>query len=564
MVRLNDWFGKEEISQLKQKLTDKSNDVIRLESHIEKLNDSQLDNQQLVAQLKKEVANCIDSQNSLLTELDEVKAENAQNAVDFDAFKLAADDQKSQSSAQIDELKRIAIALTTESEDARSERDSIANELRRMHEVFAEKELGYVDREAKLAEKSEKLLQERQKFQKQVLDLQAREQHWKHAIAPQIAKYDGHISLDQRQKAIEDREAFLKQLELNLAEREADMVRRQCADQALNAREVEVSEWNQLLADQASELDTKTAVLNQNQIELEARVQQLNVLEAHLSSFRERAAQLDAEATQIAVRSAKVKVKEDEQTTKHAERLAEVRQQRTELRRATKVFSLYEADLKEREKIVKSEEDLKLRLKNKNTALRKEEKRLNDLLEDCVDEKSKEVSSKEFLLKENATLKARISELIQVAGQRKMVNKDKETDEIEIGKYDPEKHGGDIAPPPPAFRSNTPLTALHYHVGLSGIDDADERRELLRDIISRTFRQLPKVGSAEYMRQWGEAKSPQRVRCMAYHLSWNIGFQGAKETNELARHHWLEDLKWLTKNYKGKIPASRWPKLPTS
>jgi hypothetical protein len=76
MVRLNDWFGKEEISQLKQRLTDKSNDVIRLESHIEKLNDSQLENQQLVAQLKKNVSDGIDSQNSLITELEEVKAEN--------------------------------------------------------------------------------------------------------------------------------------------------------------------------------------------------------------------------------------------------------------------------------------------------------------------------------------------------------------------------------------------------------------------------------------------------------------------------------------------------------
>jgi hypothetical protein len=138
------------------------------------------------------------------------------------------------------------------------------------------------------------------------------------------------------------------------------------------------------------------------------------------------------------------------------------------------------------------------------------------------------------------------------------------TSEIEIDVYDPVKHGGEIAPPPPAFRSNTPLTALHYHVGLSGIEEEEERHELLRKIISCSYRQLPKVGAPEYMRQWGEGKSPQRVRCIAYHLSWNIGFQGAKDTNELARQHWLDDLKWLTKYYKAKIPKSRWPKVPAA
>jgi hypothetical protein len=108
------------------------------------------------------------------------------------------------------------------------------------------------------------------------------------------------------------------------------------------------------------------------------------------------------------------------------------------------------------------------------------------------------------------------------------------------------------------------LKALYYRIGLSGIDDADERRDLLHSIISCFFMQLTKVSSPDYMRQWGEGKSPQRVRCMAYHLSWYIGFQGAKDTNELARHHWLEDLKWLTKNYKAKVPASKWPKVPTA
>ena len=561
MGLLDDFFGKDEINQLKKQLIEKTNEVTRLESSLSTLTNSQLAFEQKVAQLNKAVADGSVSHNSLTIELAQSKAEIARQATEFESFKRTASDQKSQNSTTIAELQKTAAAFAPEIAAAKSERDAKANELQRLRSIYDEKDRVYLDREAKLSEKSEKLLQERQKFQQQAMDLHTREQHWKHVIEPQISKYESHVSLDLRQKQIEDRQAQLEQLERALTEREADMVRRQCVDETLKAREAEISEWDQLLSERATELDAKAAALTQKQSDLEALTNKLDALSLELAAFRERAAQLDDEAAQIEVQAENIQAKEDDQQAKHAERLTELRQQRTELRKTVKELNLREVDLKEREKIVKRDEALILSLKNKNFELRKEEKRLNALLEECEGEKQEESSSKDFLLKENATLKSRSGELIQSAGKRKAV---KESDEIEIGEYDPAKHGGEIAPPPPAFRSNTPLTALHYHVGLSGIDDADERRELLRSIISCSFKQLPKVGSPDYMRQWGEGKSPQRVRCMAYHLSWNIGFQGAKEANELARQHWVEDLKWLTKNYKAKIPASRWPKVPIS
>lgn len=561
MGLLDDFFGKDEINQLKKQLIEKTNEVTRLESSLSTLTNSQLAFEHKVAQLNKAVADGSVSHNSLSMELAQSKAEIARQATEYESFKRTASDQKSQNSTTIAELQKAAAAFAPEIAAAKSERDAKANELQRLRSIYDEKDRVYLDREAKLSEKSEKLLQERQKFQQQAMDLHTREQHWKHVIEPQISKYESHVSLDLRQKQIEDRQAQLEQLERALTEREADMVRRQCVDETLKSREAEISEWDQLLSERATELDAKAAALTQKQADLEALTNKLDELSLELASFRERAAQLDDEAAQIEAQAESIRAKEDEQQAKHSERLTELRQQRTELRKTVKELNLREVDLKEREKIVKRDEALILSLKNKNFELRKEEKRLNALLEECEGEKQEESSSKDFLLKENATLKSRIGELIQSAGKRKAV---KESDEIEIGEYDPAKHGGEIAPPPPAFRSNTPLTALHYHVGLSGIDDADERRELLRSIISCSFKQLPKVGSPDYMRQWGEGKSPQRVRCMAYHLSWNIGFQGAKETNELARQHWVEDLKWLTKNYKAKIPASRWPKVPIS
>ena len=561
MGLLDDFFGKDEINQLKKQLIEKTNEVTRLESSLSSLTNSQRAFEKKVEQLDKAVTDGSVSHNALTMELAQSKAEIARQATEFESFKRTASDQKSQNSTTIAELQKTAAAFAPEIAAAKSERDAKANELQRMRSIYDEKDRVYLDREAKLSEKSEKLLQERQKFQQQAMDLHTREQHWKHVIEPQISKYESHVSLDLRQKQIEDRQAQLGQLERALTEREADMVRRQCVDETLKSREAEISEWDQLLSERATELDAKAAALTQKQSDLEALTNKLDSLSLELAAFRERAAQLDDEAAQIEVQAENIQAKEDEQQAKHAERLTELRQQRTELRKTVKELNLREVDLKEREKIVKRDEALILSLKNKNFELRKEEKRLNALLEECEGEKQEESSSKDFLLKENATLKSRIGELVQAAGKRKAV---KESDEIEIAEYDPAKHGGEIAPPPPAFRSNTPLTALHYHVGLSGIDDADERRELLRSIISCSFKQLPKVGSPDYMRQWGEGKSPQRVRCMAYHLSWNIGFQGAKETNELARQHWVEDLKWLTKNYKAKIPASRWPKVPIS
>jgi hypothetical protein len=561
MGLLDDFFGKEEIKQLKKQMIEKTNEVNRLELHLAELNNSRLTFERQVTHLEETVADRAAAQNSLTSELEQRKAEMDKQSIDFDALKRANSVREYQSTALIAELQKVVAAFAPKIAAAESERDAKADELQRSRAIHDEKDRGYLAREARLSEKSEKLLKERQKFQQQASDFHTREQHWKHIIEPQISKYELHTSLDLRQMQAEERQAQLYQLESVLKDREAEMIQRQCTDEVLKAREAEIFEWDQVLSDRTTELDARVARLNQKQIDLEALTNKLNALSLALAAFRERAEQIDNEATEIAAQARNIQAKEDEQQARHAERLAELRKERTELRNTAKELNLREIDIKDREKTVKSEGARTLILKNKNFELRKQEKSLKELLVDCNDEKQEEYNSKDLLFKENATLKSRISELVQAAGKRKSVSKIKESDEIEIDEYDPAKHGGEIAPPPPTFRSNTPLTALRYHVGLSGIGDAVERRELLRLIISCSFKQLPKVGSPDYMRQWGEGKSPQRIRCMAYHLSWNIGFQGAKETNEIARQHWLEDLKWLTKNYKAKIPTSKWPKV---
>ena len=321
MGLLDDFFGKDEINQLKKQLIEKTNEVTHLESSLSTLTNSQLAFEQKVAQLNKAVAEGSVSHNALTMELAKSKAEIARQATEFESFKRTASDQKSQNSTTIAELQKTAAAFAPEIAAAKSERDAKANELQRLRSIYDEKDRVYLDREAKLSEKSEKLLQERQKFQQQAMDLHTREQHWKHVIEPQISKYESHVSLDLRQKQIEDRQAQLEQLERALNEREADMVRRQCVDEILKSREAEISEWDQLLSKRATELDAKAAALTQKQSELEALSQKLDALSLELNAFRDRAAQLDNEAAQIAAQTENIQAKEDEQQAKHTERL---------------------------------------------------------------------------------------------------------------------------------------------------------------------------------------------------------------------------------------------------
>jgi chromosome segregation ATPase len=165
MGLLDDFFGKDEINQLKKQLIEKTNEVTRLESSLSTLTNSQLAFEQQVAQLNKAVADGSVSHNALTMELTQSKAEIARQATEFESFKRTASDQKSQTSTTIAELQKTAAAFAPEIAAAKSERDAKANELQRLRAIYDEKDRGYLDREAKLSEKSEKLLQERQKFQ---------------------------------------------------------------------------------------------------------------------------------------------------------------------------------------------------------------------------------------------------------------------------------------------------------------------------------------------------------------------------------------------------------------
>jgi hypothetical protein len=550
MGLLNSLFGKDEVDRLKNQLLEKSDEISLKESIRLDLEKVKLSLESTLAEKDRAIAEHIYARELLTQKLD-------QQTKDFEESKKSAIEQLAKLAEVNSELQKTLDRFSLEHASVKSELDIKMSEILRLRKNYEEKDRTYLERENKLSEKSEKLQLERKEFQQLEADLRNRERHWNTSIEPKLSSYQEHVTLDVRKKQLDAYQTQLETLEQNLNDRQTDMIRRQCSDDELKVRKAEITEWNRLLNERVIEVDGKEAELNQRQTELDTQ-------ELEITVIRDRAANLHEEAIRVSALTKKIKIKEDIKQALQAETKTELRQQRAELRRITKELNLREIELKEREKSIHREEGEMLTLKNKNNEFRKEVKRLNILLNQCEKEKHEESSDKDLLLIENEILNSKIASLNQVASKRQELGSKYKTSEIEIDVYDPVKHGGEIAPPPPAFRSNTPLTALHYHVGLSGIEEEEERHELLRKIISCSYRQLPKVGAPEYMRQWGEGKSPQRVRCIAYHLSWNIGFQGAKDTNELARQHWLDDLKWLTKYYKAKIPKSRWPKVPAA
>ena len=380
MGLFDDIFKREEINQLKKALADKTDEILRLASEITQLSSNRNIIEEELNQLKKLVIDKESSIGSLTNSRDTTQAERTKLGETFEAFKRTSADQIAQAGDTINELQKTLAGLKPEILAAHAARDTKAKALQDLVASNNEKEHRYQEREIRLAEKSEKLLQEHQKFQQQAMDLQSREQHWKHHIEPHIKKYEAHLSLDQRQKQLNELQADLEAVQLSIETREADMVRRQCLDDALGKREKEIVDWNQLLADQDVELNTKSAELKEQQSEIETRSAKLEDWARELFVFRNRIAQLDKDAEKLELRNKEIESKVMEQKSEHSERLAELRRERSAIRQLTAELNQREIDLKEREKNVKREEAQIINIKNKNFELKKEEKRLKALV----------------------------------------------------------------------------------------------------------------------------------------------------------------------------------------
>lgn len=111
---------------------------------------------------------------------------------------------------------------------------------------------------------------------------------------------------------------------------------------------------------------------------------------------------------------------------------------------------------------------------------------------------------------------------------------------------------------PSIFRADSPLSKAGYTVSEKGqLTDPIKRHKLLADFCRSN--DIPKVGNASYMKQWGQGGSKKRVLCVAHHINWLINYQGAKGQNEDARSRWELDLKWLKKTYSSQFKKIEWP-----
>ena len=100
------------------------------------------------------------------------------------------------------------------------------------------------------------------------------------------------------------------------------------------------------------------------------------------------------------------------------------------------------------------------------------------------------------------------------------------------------------------------LSYVGYHVGKSGKSPI-ERRKILSNVF---LSELPNVQNPQYMKEWGQIKSSQRLRKIANSLASFI--RNAKRKNEIpdeAINDWENDLDWLKKKYYRGVFTFPWP-----
>jgi hypothetical protein len=110
---------------------------------------------------------------------------------------------------------------------------------------------------------------------------------------------------------------------------------------------------------------------------------------------------------------------------------------------------------------------------------------------------------------------------------------------------------------PSGSPSQSPLHAMGYRVGRQGLSSG-ERRSILGKAFSGG---LPHVENPEYMSQWGEPGSPERLRKMANDIAANCrNMKRRRNRSDQAIKEWESDLEWLEQTYyRGHFQFS-WPR----
>ena len=382
MGLLDGLFGKDEINQLQQQLLEKNQEFVRLSSQLAEQNgiritlQSELTKQgQIVEELKVSLRKAAEQIRLLQQEI-------ANSASTLAALRVSAASQQQNDSELIASLQSTLQEAKAYVAAANSERDEKVAELLSAQIAFQEKDRIFIDRELKLAEKSEKLQSECHKFQQQATELHTREQEWKHRIEPMIAQYNAHLSLDEKKQRLEELQSALAEREKSLLQLDTELIRRKASDAALSERENEIKEWEDLLSSKQASLDARSDNLNAIESVLQVRSNKLESWARELFVFQSRVDKLDAEAEKLASNRDALQRGKIAQQEKHVERLAEIRELRADITKDQRVLNQRELTLSAREKEVKRDEKSHIDTKNKNFALRNQVKDLKAQLED--------------------------------------------------------------------------------------------------------------------------------------------------------------------------------------
>lgn len=298
----------------------------------------------------------------------------------FEEYRKQTATEQVIAATKISELRELLEEKVIEINNINSARDILSKEVQSLSSLIADKdrqnqqrERQYQDREIKLAEKSEKLQSERHNLEQKLTEFTAKETRWIRTTKIELDKYEKYKSLDILQVEISNQQVQLNLLEQSLTGRENDLVRRQITDETLSTRDVENNERQKLLVEQAAELADRTQELDLRQEALEEQASSLETFQARIDT-------LDDDTNQLQLKIEKFVLREQKQDLLQSERLAEIRDQRSALRKETKELNARATDVLERERVVKRLETQTQTLKTKNIQLKQENESLNQLV----------------------------------------------------------------------------------------------------------------------------------------------------------------------------------------
>jgi hypothetical protein len=324
MGLLDDLFKKDTISQLKKQIIEKTAALVHAESRIVEASVALTELQNQLAETKSALSEREDGIQILETELDKKQSDNSQQSVQIETLKIKALEKNEQAEQTIVSLQALIANAEAKALAATTDLDSIAKDWHEARKSLDAKDHAYQQREERLEEMSEKLRNERQRFQQQTAELRA--------------------------------------------------------------RETRVSDWDKSLTNLKVDLEVRSEALNSQRLEQESRAYKLEDWARDLSVFQSRVNQLDAEAQRLAEHKKKIQssdemnrlnLEREQATLRRLEKDVDQRQSRIESR---------EKDITREESRIAQIKDKNLELRKEQKRLESQIESLEELNRDYLSE----------------------------------------------------------------------------------------------------------------------------------------------------------------------------------